>query len=50
MHRLCAFCRFRFYGFGCREFPISVWLGARGTRMQFTGFPDGSTTRSTRHG
>jgi hypothetical protein len=39
-----------FQGFGCGKFPISVWLGARGTRMQFTCFIDRCTTRRTRHG
>jgi hypothetical protein len=24
-----------FHGFGRAEFPISVWLGVQGTRMQF---------------
>ena len=49
-HRLLSFAGFRFHSLGCGEFPVSVWLGARGTRMQFASFPDRSTTSSTRHG
>ncbi len=40
----------RFHGLSCREFPVSVWLGARCTGMQFTRFADRSTTSSTRYG
>jgi hypothetical protein len=40
----------RFHGLSCREFPVSVWLGARCTRIQFTGFADRSSTSSTRYG
>ena len=43
-------CRISFHGLGCGEFPISVWLGARGARMQFANFPDRRTTSNTRHG
>ena len=34
----------RFHSLSCIEFPVSVWLGARCTRMQFTRFADRSTT------
>lgn len=50
IHRLLVVCRFRFYRLGCREFPVSMWLGARSTRMQFTDFPNRCTTSNTRHG
>ena len=46
-YRFAGFC---FHGLGCGEFPVSVWLRARGTRMQFTNFADRSTTSSARHG
>ena len=39
-----------FHGLSCREFPVSVWLGARCTSMQFTRFADRSITSSTRYG
>jgi len=39
-----------FYGVGREKFPISVWLGAKVTRMQFTPLPDSCTTGSTRNG
>ncbi len=39
-----------FHGLGCGEFPIPVWLGARGAGMQFTDFADRCTTGVTRHG
>ncbi len=39
-----------FHGLGCGEFSVPVWLGARGTCMQFANFPDRCSTSSTRHG
>jgi hypothetical protein len=39
-----------FHGLGCGKFPISVWLGAQGTGVQFTRFFDRSTTSGARHG
>jgi hypothetical protein len=39
-----------FHGVGCGKFPISVWLGAQGTGVQFTRFLDRCTTSRTRHG
>jgi hypothetical protein len=47
---LLSFAGLRFHGVGCGEFPISVWLGAPGTRLQFTSFLGRCTTRRTRHG
>jgi hypothetical protein len=44
-----SFARFRVQGLGCGEFPIPVWLGARGTGMKFTDLPDRCTTSSTGH-
>jgi hypothetical protein len=41
---------FRFYGVGCGKLPISVWLGAKLTRIQFTCLPDSRSTGSTRNG
>jgi len=29
---LLPFAELRFHGLGCGKFPISVWLGAQGTR------------------
>jgi len=49
-HRLLSSAGASFHGLGCRKFPISVGLGARGTRVQFTNFPDRCTTSSTGHG
>ncbi len=40
----------RFHVLGCGKLPVPVRLGARGTRMQFTNFPDRCTTSVTRHG
>jgi CRP/FNR family transcriptional regulator, cyclic AMP receptor protein len=37
-HRLLSFAGLHFHGLGCGKFPVSVWLGAQGTRMQFTSF------------
>jgi hypothetical protein len=45
-----SFANFRFYGFGCGKLPISVWFGARGTRMQFARFPACCTASATEHG
>jgi hypothetical protein len=39
-----------FSGVGCGKLPISVWLGAKLTRIQFTRLPDSRTTGSTRNG
>jgi hypothetical protein len=36
-------------GLGGGEFAIAVWLGARGTGMEFTDFPDCGTTGGTRN-
>jgi hypothetical protein len=47
---LLSFADLRFHGLGCEKIPISVRLGARGTGMQLTSFPDRCTTRSTRRG
>ena len=49
-HRQLSFAGLRFHGLGCGKFPISVWLGARGTRMQFTSLLDRRTTSRARHG
>jgi hypothetical protein len=38
-----------FDGIGGGKFPVAMGLGARGTGMEFTHFPDGSATRSARH-
>jgi len=50
LHRLLSFAGLRFHDLGCGKFPISVWLGAQGTRMQFTSFLGRCTTSRTRHG
>ena len=39
-----------FYGVGGGKLPISVRLGAKLTRIQFTRLPDGRATVSTRNG
>src|ERR1700756_1700123 len=39
-----------FNGLGGGKFPIAMWLGAHGTRMQFTSFFLRCTTSRTRHG
>ena len=39
-----------FHGLGCGKFPIPVWLGALGARVQFTSFLDRCATSRTRHG
>jgi hypothetical protein len=49
-HRLLSFAGLHFQGLGCGKFPVSVWLGAQGTRMQFTSFLGRCTARRTRHG
>jgi len=41
---------FQFHGVGGGEFPVAVWLGAWGARVQFANFADGGTTRGARHG
>jgi len=40
----------RFRGLGRGKFPISVWLGARGARVQFTRLSDRCATGIARHG
>ncbi len=45
-----SFAGLRFHDLGCGKFPISVWLGAQGARMQFTSFLGRCTTSRTRHG
>ncbi len=50
LKRRLSLAGLRFHDLGCGEFPISVWLGAQGTGMQFTSFPDRCTTGITRHG
>ena len=47
---LYRFLGLRFYGIGCRKLPVPVWLGAKGTRMQFTRLLDRCTASITRHG
>jgi hypothetical protein len=49
-HRLLSFAGLHFHGLGCGRFPVSVWLGAQGTRMQFTSFLGRCTASRTRHG
>lgn len=39
----------RFHDLSCGKFPIPVRLGAWGTGMKFTNFPDRCTTSSTGH-
>ncbi len=50
LHRLLSFARLGFHGLGGGKFPIPVWLGARGTRVQFTSPTVGCTTSRTRYG
>jgi hypothetical protein len=50
-----AFERLPFSGLGFHgvrrgKFPLAMWLGTQGTRMQFTGFVDGGGASGTRHG
>ena len=45
-----TFAGLRFHGLGCGKFPISVWLVAQGTSMQFTSFLGRCTTSRIRHG
>jgi hypothetical protein len=45
-----SFAGLRFHGLSCGKFPISMWLGAQGARMQFTSFLGRRTTSRTRHG
>jgi hypothetical protein len=49
-HRLLSFSGLHFHGLGYGKFPVSVWLGAQGTRMQFTSFLGRCTASRTRHG
>jgi hypothetical protein len=49
-HGLLSFARLFFHGLGCGKFPIPVWLGAWGTRVQFTSLPDRCPTSVTGHG
>jgi hypothetical protein len=49
-HRLLSFALAPFHSLGGGKFPIPVWLGAPGTRMQFTSFMDRCATSRTRHG
>ena len=48
--RLLSFAGLRFHGLRRGKFPVSVWLGAQGTRMQLTRFLGRRTTSRTRHG
>jgi hypothetical protein len=50
LHRPLCFARLGFHGLGGGKFPISVWLGARGTRVQLTSLLVGCTTSRTRYG
>ena len=45
-----AFAELHLYGLGCGKFPITMWLGAKGARMQFARFLGSCTTSRTRHG
>jgi len=47
---LLSFAGLHFHGLGCGKFSIPVWLGARGTRVQFTRLPSCCSTSRTRHG
>jgi hypothetical protein len=49
-HRLLSFVRLGFHGLGGGKFPIPVWLGARGSRVQFTSLIVGCTTSRTGYG
>jgi hypothetical protein len=42
--------RLRLHGLGGGKFPISMRLGALGTRVQFTSLLVGRTTSRTRYG
>jgi hypothetical protein len=50
LYGLLSFARLRFHGLGGGKFPISVWLGAQGTRVQFTSLVLGRTTGRTGYG
>jgi hypothetical protein len=50
LHRLLSFAPLGFHGLGGGKFPVSVWLGARGTRVQFTSLIVGCTISRTRYG
>ncbi len=45
-----SFAALILYGVGCGKLPISVWLGAKLTRIQFTRLPDSRTTGSAQNG
>ena len=45
-----SFALASFHGLGCGKFPIPVWLGAPGTRVQFTSCLDRCATSRTGHG
>lgn len=47
--RSLSFAESRFHGLRCGKFPIPVRLGAWGTGMKFTNFPDRRTASGTRH-
>jgi hypothetical protein len=49
-HRWLSLAEIRFRGFGCGKFPVSVGLGARGTRVQLARFLGRCATSRTRHG
>ena len=49
LHRRLCFGRLGFHSLGGGKFPIPVWLGARGSRVQFTSLMVGCTTSRTRH-
>jgi hypothetical protein len=44
-----AFSGLGFHGVRRGKFPLPMWLGTQGTRMQFTGFVDGCGASGTRH-
>ncbi len=48
--RTLSFADFFFRGLGCEKLPIPVRLGALGSRVQFTSFPDRCTTSIARYG
>jgi hypothetical protein len=44
-----SFAELHFYGIGCRKLPVPVWLGARGTRVEFTNFSGRCSTGGATH-
>ena len=48
-HRRLSFAGVRFHGLGCGKFPVSVWLGARGARIQLARLLGGGATGRTKH-